>query len=122
MRISQFAEEFAARTDSGTSDCPPGEAGSCSSRRRDPLNPKVVRYRFARYTRQRRKRFGTRFCKDWSFLVTADRQTGQIYNYQAKTQFYKPSIQRKKQVLDSPLAFNSALSGPAERLSEMRSL
>ena len=53
-------KEFTARTDSNTSDCLPGKAGSRSSRRRAPLNPKVgpdrcicVRYRFARYARQR---------------------------------------------------------------------
>ena len=48
MRSGLFAEDFAARTDSGTSDslhstsdCPPGGAGSRSSRRRAPLNTKV---------------------------------------------------------------------------------
>ena len=45
MRCSQFAKDFAAHTDSGTSDylqvSVPDEPGSRSSRRRAPLNPKV---------------------------------------------------------------------------------
>ena len=52
LRCSQFAIYFAARTDSGTSDCLQAIAPA-------------------------------RFCEDWSFLVTADRQTDrQTCNYQ----------------------------------------
>ena len=35
-----------------------------------------VRYQFARYTRQRRGRFKTRFCEDLSFFLRGDGQTG----------------------------------------------
>ena len=47
MRCSQYAKDFAARTDSGTSDClqaidcPSGGTGTRSSRHRAPLNSKV---------------------------------------------------------------------------------
>ena len=58
-----------------------------------------VRYRFARYARQRRGRFGTRFCEGWSFLLRAVRQTDrqtnkQIWNYplQKPRRLGKPRI------------------------------
>lgn len=37
-----------------------------------------VRFRFARYTRQRRERFEIRFLGDWSFLVTGDIQVSKF--------------------------------------------
>ena len=53
-----------------TSEFPTGGAGSRSSRRRAPLNPKVapnacmcIRYRFAQYTRQRRDGLGPNFAR-----------------------------------------------------------
>ena len=100
-----------------------------------------VRYRFMRYTRQRRERFGTRFCVDWSFLVTADRQTDRhICNYQNRdsvlqtenNQSNRSSYLGPKRYLvlvhtafpsfaDTPMVYAWCLKGGAQSRTDYRS-